>query len=213
MYSTFPGVQGYKIWESNDFWESNNFDYSRHPKHYQSFDEKPKHKYQVNDSILDVNSGRVGRIRELLTWPNYLVLSSMGSWICNESHIEPLTEDIDKSESSSSIDDYWEEEPEPPIQYNPYNSLSTKITDITTTGDITISKVDFADDGAICVTDAVNKHDKDIDELMHISDINMQKTTNIEGKTRDIEQRVWDIEKRQKKISKLSKLALLSRFL
>lgn len=214
MYSTFPGVQGYKIWKSDDLWESNNFDY-RHPNHSQSFDEKPekpKHKYQVNDSILDVNSGRVGRIRELLTWPNYLVLSSMGSWICNESHIEPLADDIDESESSLSINDYWAEEQEPPIKYNP---LSTGITDITDTGDITISKnkVDLTNDGGICVIDAVNKHGNDIEELMYITDVNMQKTTNIEGKTYDIERQVHDIEKQQKKISKLSKLALLSRFL
>lgn len=210
MYSTFPGVEGYKIWELN------NFDY-RHPNHSQSFDEKPekpKHKYQVNDSILDVNSGRVGRIRELLTWPNYLVLSSTptGSWICNESHIEPLADDIDESESSLSINDYWQEEQEPPIKYNP---LSTKITDITDTGDITISKnkVDLTNDGGICVIDAVNKHDKDIKELTCISSVNMENIADIETKTYDIERKVEDLEKKQKRISKLSKLALLSRLL
>ena len=217
MYSTFPGVQGYKIWKSNDFWESNNFDY-RHPNHSQSFDEKlekPKHKYQVNDSILDVNSGRVGRIRELLTWPNYLVLSSMGSWICNESHIEPLADDIDESSLSiNDINDYWEEEQEPSLS-TLYNPLSTGITDITDTGDITISKnkVDLAKDGGICVIGTVSKHGNDIEELTHISDINMQKISDIEVKTYDIEHKVIDLEKKQKKISKLSKLALLSRFL
>lgn len=194
MYNTFPGVHGYKIWESNDFWESNNFDYSRHLKHSQSFDEKPekpKHKYQVNDSILDINSGRVGRIRELLTWPNYLVDSSMGSWVCSEAHIEPLQE-------------------EEPARYNP---LSTKITDITTTGDITISKGDLANDGGESTISSIKRVDDDINDLRCLSDINMQKTTNIEEKTHDIEQQVHDIEKQQKKISKLSKLALLSRFL
>ena len=171
--------------------------------------------------VLDVVEGKVGCIRELLSWPDYLVDSvdtSIGSWICNETHIEPLTKDSVKDivkESSSSIDDYWEEEPEPPIQYNPYNPLSTKITDITDTGDITISKdkVDFTNNGGICVIDTVSKHGNDIEELTHISDINMQKTSDIETKTYDIEMKMKDIEKKQKRISKLSKLAFLSRFL
>jgi len=216
MYTTFPGIQGYKIWGSNEF------DYGypkRHPRRSNEEPKKPKHKYRVNDLILDVDNDRIGLIRELLTWPNYLIVDSSTptkSWICNEAHIEPLANDFnDIDESSPSIDDYWEEEQEPPIQYNPYNSLSTKITDITDTGDITISKdkIDLANDSGICVTDTVNKHDKVIDNLMQISDINMQKTSDIETKTHDIEQKVEDLEKKQKRISKLSKLALLGRFL
>ena len=221
MYSTFPEMPLYKIWESSNYQKLNDYDYGypkRHTQQPQRSNEKPKHKYRVNDMVLDVVEGKVGRIRELLSWPDYLVDSidsSTGSWICNETHIEPLTEDIDKSESSSSIDDYWEEEPEPPIQYNPYNPLSTKITDITDTGDITISKdkVDFINNGGICVTDTINKHDKDIEELTHISNVNMENITDIETKTYDIEHKVIDLEKKQKRISKLSKLALLSRFL
>lgn len=215
MYTTFPGVEGYKIWESS------NFDYgypSRQPRQSNEKPKKPKHKYRVNDLILDVNNDRIGIIRELLIWPNYLIVDSSTptkSWICNEAHIEPLADDFnDIDKSSPSIDDYWEEEQEPAL-CPLYNPLSTKITDITDTGDITISKKgdDLANDGGICVTDTINKHDKDIEELTYISDINMQKTTNIEVKTHDIEQRMCDIEKRQKKISKLSKLALLSRLL
>lgn len=213
MYSTFSEMPLYKIWESNNYRKLNDYDYGypkRHTQQPKQSNEKSKHKYRVNDMVLDVVEGNVGCIRELLSWPNYLVYASSGSWICNEAHIEPLANDINESESSLSINDYWEEEQEPPIKYNP---LSTKITDTTDTGDITISKGDLANDGGIQVTDTVNKHDRDIDELMHISDINMQKTTNIEGKTRDIEQKVEDLEKKQKRISKLSKLALLSRFL
>ena len=217
MYNTFSGVSGYKIWELNDY------DYGypkRHLQQPQQSNKKPKHKYQVNDMVLDVVEGKVGCIRELLSWPDYLVDSvdsSIGSWICNETHIEPLTKDSVKDivkESSSSIDDYWKEEQEPAL-CPLYNPLYTKIIDITDTGDITISKdkVDLANDGGICVTDTINKHDKDIEELTHISDINMQKTTNIEVKTCDIERKMKDIEKKQKRISKLSKLALLSRFL
>ena len=221
MYTTFPEMPLYKIWESSNYQKLNDYDYGypkRHTQQPKQSNEKSKHKYQVNDMVLDVIEGKVGRIRELLSWPDYLVDSidsSTGSWICNETHIEPLTEDIDKSESSSSIDDYWEEEPEPPIQYNPYNPLSTKITDITDTGDITISKntPDLASDGGICITETVNKHDKDIDELIHISAINMQRATDIECRHKDIEQKVEDLEKKQKRISKLSNLALLSKFL
>ena len=212
MYNTFSEMPLYKIWESNNHWELNDYDYGYPKRHSQQSNKKPKHKYQVNDMVLDVVEGKVGCIRELLSWPNYLVYASSGSWICNEAHIEPLANDINESESSLSINDYWEEEQEPPIKYNP---LSTKITDTIDTGDITIlkDKVDFANDGGIQVTDTVNKHDRDIDELMHISDINMQKTSDIEVKTCDIEQKVEDLEKKQKRISKLSKLALLSRFL
>ena len=87
--------------------------------------------------------------------------------------------------------------------------------DITDTGDITISRnvVGLANDGGVCITETVNKHDKDIDELIHISDINMQRATDIECRHNDIEQKVEDLEKKQKRISKLSKLALLSKFL
>jgi uncharacterized membrane protein YjjP (DUF1212 family) len=87
--------------------------------------------------------------------------------------------------------------------------------DITDTGDIMISKnePDLASDGGICVTDTVNKHDNDIEDLRHISDINMQRVTNIECLHKDIEQKVEDLEKKQRRISKLSKLALLSKFL
>lgn len=216
MYTTFPGIQRYKIWESNEY------DYGypkRHPRRSNEEPKKPKHKYRVNDLILDVDNDRIGLIRELLTWPNYLVVDSSTptkSWICNEVHIEPLANEFnDIDESLPSIDDYWEEEQEPPIKYNPYNPLSTKIIDITDTGDITISKdkIDLVNDSGICVTDTVNRHNKDIDELMHISDVNMQKTSDIETKTYDIEHKVIDLEKKQKRISKLSKLSLLSRFL
>lgn len=222
MYTTFPGIQGYKIWGSNEF------DYGypkRHPRRSNEEPKKPKHKYRVNDLILDVIEGKVGRIRELLSWPDYLVVDSSTptkSWVCRESHIEPLVEDIDESlpESLPFINDLdvsntRETNIEYPEDYNPYNPLSTRITDITDTGDIIISKneVDLANDAGICVTDTVNRHNKDIDELMHISDVNMQKTSDIETKTYDIEQKVEDLEKKQKRISKLSKLALLSRFL
>lgn len=219
MYNTFSGIQGYKMWESFDCDYGYNYKYpSLRSRRSNEEPKKPKHKYRVNDLILDVDNDRIGLIRELLTWPNYLVVNSSTptkSWICNEAHIEPLANDFnDIDESTPSIDDYWEEkqEPAPSVLYNP---LSTKITDITDTGDITISKdkIDFVDDGGICVTDTVNRHNKDIDELMHISDINMQKTSDIETKTYDIEQKVKDLEKKQKRISKLSKLALLSRFL
>lgn len=215
MYTTFPGIRGYKIWESDKY----DYGYpslrSRRPNEEPK---KPKHKYRVNDLILDVDNDRIGLIRELLTWPNYLVVDSSTptkSWICNEAHIEPLANDFnDIDESSPSIDDYWEEEQEPSPS-TLYNPLSTKITDITDTGDITISKdkIDFVNDSGVCVTDTVNRHNKDIDELMHISDINMQKTSDIETKTYDIDHKVIDLEKKQKRISKLSKLALLSRFL
>ena len=215
IYNAFSGIQNYKIWESN------NYDYGHPRRHAQQSNKKPKHKYQVNDKVLDVIEGKVGRIRELLTWPNYLVVDSStptGLWICNEVHIEPLAEDIDKSESTLSINDYWEEEQEPTLS-TLHKPLSTKIIDITDTGDITgditISKgrVDLANDSGIYVTDTVNKHDRDIDDLRHISDINMQRTTNIECRHNDIEQKVEDLETKQKRISKLSKLALLSRFL
>jgi len=208
MYTTFPGIQGYKIYGYPN----------RRPRRSNEEPKKPKHKYRVNDLILDVDNDRIGLIRGLLTWPNYLIVDSSTptkSWICNEAHIEPLANDFnDIDESSPSIDDYWEEEQEP-TPFALYSPLSTKITDITDTGDITISKdkIDLANDSGICVTDTVNRHDKNIDELMHISDINMQKTSDIETKTHDIEQKVEDLEKKQKRISKLSKLALLGRFL
>lgn len=218
MYTTFPGIHGYKIWESDKYdygYPSLRSLRSRRPNEEPK---KPKHKYRVNDLILDVDNDRIGLIRELLTWPNYLVVDSSTptkSWICNEAHIEPLANEFnDIVKSSLSIDDYWEEEQEP-APSTLYNPLSTKITDITDTGDITISKdkVDLTNDSGVCVTDTVNRHNKDIDELMHISDINMQKTSDIETKTYDIEHKVIDLEKKQKRISKLSKLALLSRFL
>lgn len=215
MYTTFPGIHGYKIWESDKY----DYGYpSLRSRRSNEEPKKPKHKYRVNDLILDVDNDRIGLIRELLTWPNYLVVDSSTptkSWICNEAHIEPLANEFnDIVKSSLSIDDYWEEEQEPSPS-TLYNPLSTKITDITDTGDITISKdkVDLANDSGVCVTDTVNRHNKDIDELMHISDINMQKTSDIETKTYDIEHKVIDLEKKQKRISKLSKLALLSRFL
>ena len=228
MYSSFPEMQIYKMWELNNYWGLNDYDYGyprQHPQQPQQSNKKPKHKYCVNDLILDVDNDRIGLIRELLTWPNYLVVDSSTptkSWICNEAHIEPLAKDIDESDSlsinESSINDYWEEEQEStlsPTLSTLYTPLSTKITDITDTEDIIISKdgVDLVNDGGICVTDTVNKHDKDIDELRYISDNNMQKTSDIEVKIYDIEQNVTDLEKKQKRISKLSKLALLSRFL
>lgn len=206
MYNTFMGVDGYKIWESSCF------DYGYTSRHPQQSDKKPKHKYQVNDLVLDVVEGEVGRIRELLSWPDYLVGTSSESWVCQESHIEPLVDD-EVSPTMNHLD-YWEEkqEPAPSILYNP---LSTRITDITDTGDIMISKdtVDLVNDGGVCITETVNKHNKDIDELICISDINMQRTSDIECRHRDIEQKVEDLEKKQKRISKLSKLALLSKFL
>lgn len=209
MYNTFMGVDGYKIWESNGY------DYGHPRRRSQQSNKKPKHKYRVNDMVLDVVEGKVGRIRELLSWPDYLVDASSGSWICPESYIEPLTDDdINKVSPTMNHSDYWEEEQEPAPSAL-YNPLSTRIMDITDTGDIMISKdtVDLANDAGICVTDIVNKHDRDIDELMHISDINMQKTSDIECRHRDIEQKMEDLEKKQKRISKLSKLALLSKFL
>lgn len=207
MYNTFLGVNGYKIWESSGF------DYGYTSRHPQQSDKKPKHKYQVNDVVLDVVNGEVGRIRELLSWPDYLVGTSSESWVCQESHIEPLVDDDEVSQTMNHLD-YWEEEQEPALS-TLYNPLSTKISDITDTGDITISKnnPDLASDGGICITDTVNKHGNDIEELRHISDINMQRVTNIEYHHNDIEQKVEDLERKQKRISKLSKLALLSKFL
>ena len=209
MYNTFSGVQGYKIWESNGY------DYGHPRRRSQQSNKKPKHKYRVNDIVLDVVEGKVGRIRELLSWPDYLVDASSGSWICPESYIKPLTDDdINKVSPTMNHSDYWEEEQEPAPSAL-YNPLSTRIIDITDTGDIMISKdtVDLANDAGICVADTVNKHDKDIDDLRHITDINMQKATDIECRHKDIEQKVDDLEKKQKRISKLSKLALLSKFL
>lgn len=209
MYNTFSGMQDYKIWESNSY------DYGYPSRSSRQSNKKPKHKYQVNDKVLDVVEGEVGYIRELLSWPDYLVGTSSESWVCPESHIEPLADD-DTNDVSPTMNhsDYWEEEqePSPSILYNP---LSTRIVDITDTGDITISKNEpgLANDGGICITETVNKHDKDIDELIHISDINMQRATDIECRHKDIEQKVEDLEKKQKRISKLSKLALLSKFL
>lgn len=211
MYNTFSEVQGYKIWESNGY------DYGHPGRSSQQSNKKPKHKYRVNDMVLDVIEGKVGRIRELLSWPDYLVDAPSGSWTCPESYIEPLA-DVDTNEVSPTMNHldyyYWEEEQEPTLSAL-YNPLSTRITDITDTGDITISKnePDLANDGGICVTEMVNKHNKDIDELIHISDINMQRSTDIECRHKDIEQKVEDLEKKQKRISKLSKLALLSKFL
>lgn len=209
MYKTFSGMQDYKIWRPNGY------DYGYPSRSSQQSNKKPKHKYRVNDMVLDVVEGKVGRIRELLPWPDYLVDASSGSWTCPESYIEPLA-DVDTNEVSSTMNhsDYWEEEQEPPLSIL-YNPLSTRITDITDTGDIMISKdtVDLANDGGICITETVNKHDKDIDELIHISDINMQRATDIECRHKDIEQKAEDLEKKQKRISKLSKLALLSKFL
>lgn len=210
MYNTFSEMPLYKIWESNNHWVLNDYDYGYPKRHSQQSNKKPKHKYQVNDMVLDVVEGKVGCIRELLSWPNYLVYASSGSWICNEAHIEPLANDINESESSLSINDYWEEEQEPPIKYNP---LSTKITDTTDTGDITISKGDLANDGGESTMSSIKRIDNDVEDLKSISDINMQKPSDIETKTYDIEQKVEDLEKKQKRISKLSKLALLSRFL
>lgn len=207
MYNKFSGVDGYKIWESSDF------DYRYTSRHPQQSDKKPKHKYQVNDLILDVVEGEVGRIRELLSWPDYLVGTSSESWVCQESHIEPLVDDDEVSPTTNHLD-YWEEEQEPALSAL-YNPLSTGISDITDTGDIAISKnkPDLVSDGGICITDTVNKHGNDIEELRHISDINMQRVTNIEYHHNDIEQKVEDLERKQKRISKLSKLALLSKFL
>ena len=209
MYNTFSELPGYKIWES----KSRDYGYGYPRRHPQQSNKKPKHKYQVNDMVLDVVEGKVGRIRELLSWPNYLVDASSGSWICPESYIEPLADDDMVSPTMNHLD-YWEEEQEfePSAIYNP---LSTRIDNITDTGDITISKSkpDLANNCGEHVTETVNKHDKDIDELMHISDINMQKTSDIECRHNDIEWKVEDLEKKQKRISKLSKLALLSSFL
>ena len=209
MYNTFSGVGGYKIWESNSY------DYG-YPSHRpRQSNKKPKHKYQVNDKVLDVVEGEVGYIRELLSWPDYLVGTSSESWVCSESHIEPLADD-DTNEVSPTMNhlDYWEEEQEPSLSIK-YKTLSTGIVDITDTGDIMISKNEpcLANDSGICITETVNKHDKDIDELIHISDINMQRATDIECHHKDIERKVEDLEKKQKRISKLSKLALLSKFL
>lgn len=214
MYNTFSEMPLYKIWESNNYRGLNDYDYGYPRRHLQQSNKKPKHKYQVNDTVLDVVEGKVGRIRELLSWPNYLIDASSGPWICNEAHIEPLANDIDESESSLSINDYWEEEQEPAPSAL-YNPLSTKITDITDTGDITISKnsVDLANDGGESTTSSIKRIDNDVENLKSISDVNMQKTSDIETKTYDIEQKVEDLEKKQKRISKLSKLALLSRFL
>lgn len=207
MYNPFTGVQGYKIWESNGY----DYGYPRQQP-YQS-NKLSKHKYQVNDMVLDVVEGKVGRIRGLLSWPDYFVGTSSESWISNEAHIEPLTNDevndVNKVTPTMNNLDDWEEEP---AQYNP---LSTRITDITDTGDITISKngVDLANDGGESTISSIKRIDNDVEDLKSLSDINMQKTADIEVKTHDIEQRVCDIETRQKKISKISKLALLSRFL
>lgn len=218
MYTTFPEIPLYKIWESSNYQKLNDYDYGYPKRHSQQSNKKPKHKYQVNDLILDVNNDRVGIIRKLLSWPNYLIVNSSTptkSWICNEAHIEPLADDFnDIDKSSPSIDDYWEEEQEPTL-CPLYNPLSTKITDITDTEDITISKkgVDLTNDGGESTISSIKRVDDDINDLRCLSDINMQKTINIEVKTHDIEQRMCDIEKRQKKISKLSKLALLSRLL
>lgn len=212
MYNTFMEVNDvYKMWESNGY------DYGYPRRRSQQSNKKPKHKYRVNDMVLDVVEGKVGRIRELLSWPDYLVDTSSGSWICPESYIEPLTDDdINKVSPTMNHSDYWEEEQEPAPSAL-YNPLSTGISDVTVTdtGDIMISrnKPDLANDGGICVTDTVNKHDNDIEDLRHVSDINMQRVTNIECRHNDIEQKVEDLEKKQKRISKLSKLALLSKFL
>lgn len=213
MYNTFMGVDGYKIWETNSY------DYGHPRRRPQQSNKKPKHKYRVNDMVFDVVECKVGRIRELLSWPDYLVDASSGSWICPESYIEPLTDDdINKVSPTMNHLDYWEEEQEP-VPSALYNPLSTGITDITDTGDIMISKnePDLANDGGIRggirVVETVDKHDYDIDDLRHVSDINMQKTSDIECRQKDIEQKVEDLEKKQKRISKLSKLALLSRFL
>lgn len=211
MYNIYSEVPGYKIWEST----SRGYDYGYPSRHSHQSNKKPKHKYQVNDKVLDVAEGKVGCVRELLSWPDYLVGTSSESWVCCESNIEPLVDDdINKVSSTMNNLDYWEEEQEPPLS-TLYNPLSTRIADITDTGDIMISKdtVDLANDGGICVTDTVNKHDNDIEDLRHISDINMQRVTNIECRHNDIEQKVEDLEKKQKRISKLSKLALLSKFL
>jgi hypothetical protein len=211
MYNTFTGVDGYKIWESNSY------DYGYPSRRPRQSNKKPKHKYQVNDKVLDVVEGEVGYIRELLSWPDYLVGTSSESWVCSESHIEPLVNDnADEVSPTMNHSDYWEEEQEPSLSIK-YNPLSTGISDVTVTdtGDIMISrnKPDLANDGGICVTDTVNKHDNDIEDLRHVSDINMQRVTNIECRHNDIEQKVEDLEKKQRRISKLSKLALLSKFL
>lgn len=213
MYNTFMEVNGYKMWESNSY--DYGYDYGYPSRSSQQSNKKPKHKYQVNDKVLDVVEGEVGYIRELLSWPDYLVGTSSESWVCSESHIEPLADD-DTNEVSPTMNHlgYWEEE-QKPTPFALYNPLSTKIVDITDTGDIMISKNEpgLANDGGICITETVNKHDKDIDELIHISDINMQRATDIERRHKDIEQKVEDLEKKQKRISKLSKLTLLSKFL
>lgn len=211
MYNTFSGVQGYKIWES----KSRDYGYGYPSRRPQQSNKKPKHKYQVNDTVLDVVEGKVGRIRELLSWPDYLIDASSGSWICPESYIEPLADDdINKVSPTMNHSDYWEEEQEPTPSAL-YNPLSTGIVDITDTGDITISrnKPDLANNCGEHVTETVSKHDNDIEDLRNISDINMQRVTNMECRHSDIEQKVEDLEKKQKRISKLSKLALLSKFL
>ena len=213
MYNTFSGVQDYKIWGSNDY--NYVYDYGYPSRSSQQSNKKPKHKYQVNDKVLDIVEGEVGYIRELLSWPDYLVGTSSESWVCSESHIEPLANDnTDEVSPTMNHPSYWEEKQEP-TPFALYNPLSTRIVDITDTGDIMISKNEpcLANDGGICITETVNKHDKDIDELIHISDINMQRTTDIECHHKDIERKVEDLEKKQKRISKLSKLALLSKFL
>ena len=213
MYNTFMEVNGYKMWESNSY--DYGYDYGYPGCRPQQSNKKPKHKYRVNDKVLDVVEGEVGYIRELLSWPDYLIGTSSESWVCQESHIEPLSDD-DTNEVSPTMNhlDYWGEE-QKLAPFALYTPLSTRITDITDTGDIMISKnePDLANDGGICITETVNKHDKDIDELIHISDINMQRATDIECRHKDIEQKVEDLEKKQKRISKLSKLALLSKFL
>lgn len=206
LYNTFPGLH------ECDMWNSNVYEYKYPGRHPHQPNKKHKHKYQVNDMVLDVVEGKVGLIRELLSWPDYFVGTSSESWVCHESHIEPLSDDIDEvSPTMNNLDD-WEEEPE---QYNP---LSTGITDritITDTGDITIRKSEdnLVNDGGESTTTSIKRIDNDVEELKCISDINQRNVADIEVKTHDIEQRVYDIEKRQKKISKLSKLSLLSRFL
>ena len=161
------------------YWDSPNATWQ-----FQKFNDKskPQHKYEVDDLLLDTNSGLVGVVKEKLSWPDYLIGNEVESWVCDEHYVEPLCQDQNVKIKSHTASKQPECEK---IDTGPDIRLVDTILDAG-------SQVKEISNQIITLNGDVNRHNCTLDEL---------------------DKKVVDIEKRQRRVSRLSKLAFLGRLI